>query len=305
MPEPVTFVVVPTFCEKDKIFSLLRCFAEVRALRLKIIVVNGKPGDETSALLHDVNDNRVVEILGHAGLFWSGLVNLGMQHIMHHERNQEFIVLMNADVEFAHDMLPRLVAKARAIRNAQLSAVTISNQRVVSSGVKVGSWCLTVNRHPLAGLKADSLPQDELIPVDFLPARCTLIPFAAIRKAGLIAEKALPHYCGDYEYTNRVRKLGWKPLIYTGSRVVLDSQHTGSNVFCISLPLAARIRTCFSIKSSSNPYYRLRFIWLAYPPYAKPSAMLLYAARSLLEVLLGGPAIKSVFARRESGFSGL
>ncbi len=304
MTTPITFIVVPTFREKDKILALLRSLAQVRGLNLKILIANGNPGDETSIALKELNDKRVLEINGHPGLFWSGLVNLGLQHIISHEKNQEYVILMNADVEFSSDMISPLVLKARAMPNTQLSAVSISNLWVVSSGVKVQSWFFTLNRHPLAGLNATDLPDDNVIPVDFLPTRCVLIPFAAVKKAGLIAEEDLPHYGADYEYTNRVRKLGWQPFIYTGSRVQLDSKNTGSNVFCKPLPLKNRIKSLFSIKSPSNPIYRFRFIRLAYPLYARPSAIFLYALRSLLEMIFGGSAIKSLFRRGESGFSG-
>jgi GT2 family glycosyltransferase len=304
MPAPVTFVVVPTFREKDKVLALLRSFQHVQDLSLRVLIANGNPGDETSAVLREWKDSRVVELSGHPGLFWSGLVNLGLEHAVHPEANQEFVILMNADVEFTYDVISPLVAMARATPNAQLAAVTVSGERVVSSGVRVASWFLTLNRHPLAGSPADSIPQDALIAVDFLPTRCTLIPLAAVRQAGFIAQKDLPHYGADYEYTNRLRKLGYQPFIYTGARVRLDAKNTGNNVFHKRLSLGIRLRSLFSIKSPSNPIYRLRLIRLSYPLYAWPSAMFLYTLRSLVEVLLGGPAIKSLFSSRESGFSG-
>jgi GT2 family glycosyltransferase len=304
MPGPVIFVVVPTFREKAKVLALLRSFRHVEDLNLKILIANGNPGDETTAALQELNDSRVVEISGHPGLFWSGLVNLGLQHVMHRETNQEFVILMNTDVEFTSDVLSSLVAKARATPHAQLAAVTISGDHVVSSGVKVASWFLTLNRHPLAGTLVESLPQDALIAVDFLPTRCTIIPFAAVKQAGFVAEKALPHYGADNEYTNRLRKLGYQPFIYTGARVRLDAKNTGTDVFHKRLSLGTRLRSLFTIKSTYNPFYRFQFIRLTYPVYAWPSAMLLYTLRTVLEVLLGGSAIRLLFPHRESGFSG-
>ena len=140
--------------------------------------------------------------------------------------------------------------------------------------------------------------------MDFLPTRCTLIPFAAVAKAGLVAERALPHYGGDNEYTNRVRRLGYQPFIFTGARVRVDVGHTGADVFYRKIALLERIRTLFSIKSLSNPVYRLRFIALTYPRYAWPSAMLLCLLRTCLEILLGGGWLKSILPGKERGYSG-
>ncbi len=299
-----TFVIIPTYREKSKIEALLNCFSRVKIENLKILIVNGNPNDETSAYIKQLHDSRVLELPGSPGLFWSGLVNVGLHHVLHNETNQEFIIIMNADVEFEGDILTPLIAKARANPNSQLAAVTVAEGKVISSGVKVVSWPLTINRHPLAGTLAETIAPDVLIPVDFLPTRCTIIPFPAIKKAGFIAEKELPHYGGDNEYTNRVRKLGYPPYIFSGALVKVDAGNTGTDVFHKSLSLWKRISTMFSIKSTANPIYRLRFVRLSYPLYAQPSAMVLYALRSVMEVLLGGAAIRFIFRRRESGFAG-
>ena len=304
MPDPVTFVVVPTFREKEKVLALLRSFRHVRGLNLTILIANGNPSDETSAALRELKDSRVLELPGNPKLFWSGLVNLGLQHVLRQRPEPEFVVIMNADVEFETDVLTPLILKARANLKCQLAAVTLSNGEIISSGVKVVSWLLTLNRHPLAGTSPQDLPIDALIPVDFLPTRCTLIPFAAVKKAGLIAEKLLPHYGGDNEYTNRIRHLGYQPYIYTGSRVKVDADNTGIDVFHRALSLKSRVSSLFSIKSTANPIYRLRFVRLAYPWYAWPSAMFLYTLRSTLEVLMGGNAIRRISRQKESGFSG-
>jgi GT2 family glycosyltransferase len=300
-----TYIIVPTFREKGKVERLLNSFSHVTDGTVKLLIVNGNPGDETCSYLRQLRNGRVLEIPGAPNLFWSGLVNLGLEHVLRQEEQPEFVILMNADVEFDTDILTPLISKARATPNAQLAAVTIAGRYVVSSGVKVKSWLLMNNRHPLAGTLPELLPSDALIPVDFLPTRCTLIPFAAARRAGLIAEHDLPHYGGDNEYTNRLRKLGFPPYIFTGSQVKVDSRNTGNSVFHKALSLKVRIRSLFSIKTNFNPIYRLRFVRLAYPWYAWPSAMLLCTLRSVFEVLLGGGAIKFLFRRKESGFAGL
>lgn len=295
---------MPTFRETVKVERVLKCFARECSDDVQILVVNGDPGDETSRYLQELHDDRVLEIHGKPDLFWSGLVNLGIEHVMQCGAKKEFIILMNADVEFDHDILAPLIAKARQIKKCQLAAVTVGRQVVVSSGVKVVSWLLTINRHPLAGSPPTTVPTDALIPVDYLPTRCTLIPFEAIEQAGLVAQAALPHYGGDNEYTNRIRRLGYQPYIYTGVSVRVDTANTGVNVFHRSVSLRKRIGSLLSIKSSSNPLCRLRFVTLVYPWYAWPSAMLMYTLRSLMEALCGGAVIRCVLRWRESGFSG-
>jgi GT2 family glycosyltransferase len=298
-------VIVPTFKERPKVEKLLRSFDRVADPTIQLLIVNGNPGDETTAYLRQMRNPRAIEIPGDPALFWSGLVNLGLEHVLKQENHPEFVIIMNVDVQFDTDILTPLIAKARATPNAVLAAVTVAGRNIVSSGVKVESWWLMVNRHPLAGMRPEELPGDALVPVDFLPARCTLIPFAAAAKAGLIAEHALPHYGGDNEYTNRLRRLGFTPYIFTGSHVRLDASNTGHSVFHKPLSLRARVGCLFSIKANYNPLYRLKFVQLAYPWYSWPSAMFLCLLRSALEVVLGGETIKFLYRRKESGFAGL
>jgi len=304
MAEPLTFIIVPTFRERRQVEYLLNCFARFDRPNVLILIANGNPGDETSRYLKALHSERIIELQGHPGLFWSGLVNLGLRHVLHYEAEKEFVIIMNADVEFDQDIVAVMTAKARLIPKCQLAALTVGERRVVSSGVKVLSWALTLHRHPLAGELPESLPAGELIPVDFLPTRCTLIPYPAVAKAGLVAERELPHYAADNEYTNRMRKLGYQPYIFTGVRVKLDTKNTGDDVFHAPLSLGKRVGSMFSIKSLSNPICRLRFVKLAYPRYAWPSAMVLYLLRSLTELLFGGTHIKSIFPRNGRGYSG-
>lgn len=304
MANPLTFVIVPTFNERRQVERLLNCFARFDNRNLVILIANGKPGDDTSRYLEELHNGRILELHGHPSLFWSGLVNLGLRHVLQSQGEKEFVIIMNADVEFDQDIVTLLTAKARLMPNCQLAAVTVGDRLVLSSGVKVVSWALTLNRHPLAGELLGNLPADELIPVDFLPTRCTLIPYAAVAKVGLVADRELPHYTADYEYTNRLRKLGCPPYILTAVRVRVDTKHTGADVFHRRLSLGKRIGSLFSIKSSANPIYRLRFVKRAYPCYAWPSAMILYLLRSVAEVLLGGAHIKSMCPMKERGYSG-
>jgi GT2 family glycosyltransferase len=297
-------VIVPTFKERRQVERFLNCFARSDSRNVVILIINGNPGDETSLYLEELHNDRILELEGHPGLFWSGLVNLGLRHVLQSEAEKEFVILMNADVKFDHDLVTFLTAKARLMPNCQLAALTVGDRCVVSSGIKVVSWALTLNRHPLTGNMPEHVPTDALIPVDFLHARCTLIPYSAVVKAGLVAERELPHYGGDNEYTNRVRKLGYQPYIFTGARVRLDTKHTGVDVFHRRLSLSKRVGSLFSIKSAANPIYRLRFVKLAYPRYAWPSAMILYLLRSATEVLFGGALIKSIFPMKERGYSG-
>jgi GT2 family glycosyltransferase len=126
----------------------------------------------------------------------------------------------------------------------------------------------------------------------------------AVRKAGLVAERQLPHYGADNEYTLRLKRMGYPPFIAADIRIVCDMGHTGNSVYHKNPPLWERLKKTGSIKSVYNPRIRSRFICMTYPLYARPTALLMYGLKGLAEVLLGGAFIRHVFRSREHGFSG-
>ena len=296
--------VIPTFRETEKIKTLIHSFENVRDINIDIIIVNGNPNDETSQWLRSCDDKRIIEQTGNASLYWSGLVNIGLRFILNSQSFPCFVFLMNADILFSYDILQSFIEEAKNLPPCQLATVTISNGKIISSGVQVNSWFFTQNRHPLAGSDASALQKNQLIPVEFLPTRCIMFPFEALQQAGITAEDKLPHYCSDYEFTARLSRLGYKAYIVSNITVEVDTHNTGEDVYYKKLNLKRRISSVFSVKSPSNPVYHCRFVNLVYPWYAKPSAIFLYLMRSILEIVFGGRILKKIFNRTESGFSG-
>lgn len=296
--------VIPTFRETEKIKTLIHSFDNIRDENIDIIIVNGNPNDETSQWLRDCSDSRIIEKAGNPSLYWAGLVNVGLRHILESESHPVYVFLMNADIVFSYDILQSFLNEAKILPPCQLGVVTVSDGKIISSGVQVLSWSFTQNRHPLAGSNVSLLPKDQLIPVDFLPTRCIMFPFEALQQAGITSEEKLPHYCSDYEFTARLSRFGYKAFIATNITVEVDTHNTGNDVYYKKTSLKKRVASLFSVKSPSNPVYLTRFIRMVYPWYAKPSAIVLYLLRSLLEIVLGGAVVKRLFYRAESGFSG-
>ena len=300
-----TWIIVPTFRERGKVAILTRCLCPVLCPDLRLLIVNGNPDDETSQLIRTLSSPWITEVSGNPNLFWSGLVNLGLRLAVSSGSPPEFVILMNADVEFDGDIFTPLIAKGKATPRSILAAVTVAGGKVVSSGVQVRSWRLTLNRHVLAGTLPRSLPKDELIQVDFLPGRCTLLPIEAVEIGGFVDEQRLPHYGGDYEYSNRLRRLGFSLFVYTGLQVILDPNNTGLSAAKGDSSFSSRLANTFSIKAAYNPWYRLVFVRLAYPWFAWPTAMSLVVLRSLVEIALGHKLMSKCVLRAESGYSGL
>jgi GT2 family glycosyltransferase len=298
------YVVVPTFKETAKVEALLDCFRRIHRDDLQLVIVNGNPGDETSALLEKKVGVRVREIPGNPSLYWSGLMNLGLRAVLGQASEDDWVVFMNADVTFEVDVFAPLLRTAAKLGQCQIGALTQASGHAISSGVAVRSWLFGLNRHPFAGWSLKEAAGHPHEAVDFLPGRCTLIPVLAIWTGGLINERRLAHYGADYEYSNRLKRLGFPAYVCSEAVVECDVKNTGNSLYHKHSRLVERMSRIWSLKSIYNPIYRSRFICLTYPWYACPSALLIYFVKTIVEVALGGELIGKIFRSREMGFSG-
>lgn len=303
--DPKVYAVAPTFREPKAVGRLLACFEVVSYPEYELLLVNAAPGDETSALVLSQQQRvRARELQGRPDLFWSGSQNIALGVVLAEARDTDLLLLLNVDVTFQSDVISQLVGIYRTRPRTQLGAVACTAGIVMSSGVKVRSWALAQNTHPLAGRKASAIPAGYCEPMDFLPTRCVLFPVEAVRKAGLINERRLPHYGADYEFTNRLRRHGYQPFLCGDVKVDNDVSNTGYDLYHRDLTLAQRLRRLTSIKSPYNPKYRTNYALLTFPWYCVPSAILVYWLKTMVEVLCGGRVLRKVFSGTDRGFSG-
>ncbi len=300
------FACVPTYCEPQKVAELIQSFRCVRYRPFELFIINANSGDQTSNIISiekSLVEFEINEISGVATEFWSATVNRGLRQIVQKAEEEDWVLLMNVDVKFKLDIISLLMCKALEQGYCQIGALGIANGHVISSGVKVKSWLLTLTQHPLAGFNINKVPDDLLIPVDYLPGRCMLFPVKCISQVGLIANKLLPHYGADYEFSRRLAKSNCLPYLYSDARVESDIKNTGKSVFASTMSLRERLSNLMIIKNPSNPKYRINFVFMTYPGYAIPTAIILYLIRTLLETCLGGDKLQKLFDNKERGFS--
>ena len=298
------YLLAPTFREPGPVAKLLRALSGTEYQGWTLLLVNCSPGDETSALVRTCDlGPRVRELAGHPGLFWSGAQNVGLRVVLQEAGENDLVVLINVDIDFGPQFLGSLLALHQEHPRAQLGALSCHGNRVVSSGVQVRSWMLALTRHPYSGWDASRVPGTGVVPVDLLPTRCVLFPVAAVRAAGLIREKWLPHYGADYEFTRRLGRAGYGALLCLGIRLESDITNTGNDLYSKQFTLISRIRRLFHIKSSFNPVHRISYVVLTYPWWAVPTAAAMYLVKTFAEVLLGGRGLRRVLSGTGHGFS--
>jgi GT2 family glycosyltransferase len=307
MTNQKVFACIPTYCEPNKVEDFLQSMRAINYSGFEVFIVNANFGDLTSEIIDESKkylNFEINEIAGKPCEFWSATVNRGLREILKRANREDWILIMNIDIEFDRDIVSLLTQKAIQIGNCQLGAVSVSNDNlVISSGIQVKSWLMTLNRHPLAGYDIDDVSNDLLIPVNYLPTRCMIFPASALSKVGLISEKLLPHYAADYEFSSRLTRAKYSSYIYTTCHIKVDVKNTGNSSFSSEKDLLRRLLDLMSIKNPSNPWYRIIFVILVYPIHTIPTAVFLYLTRTFLETIFGGKPIQRVFKGKEHGFS--
>ncbi len=198
------------------------------------------------------------------------------------------IILCNIDIEFKKLTLNNLVKANNLLsRKAIIGALGISKDKVYCSGVQVKSWAFPIkNVHPYEGMNPIDVNNMPNISVDFLPCRCVFIPRSVNLSIDAISEKKLPHYHADYEFTNRLKKKGFDLIIENKSQIYLDMNNTGISVFNDNFSPSIFFKNLFNIKHISNLKYRINFVLLTFPSYAKASAILIYVFKTFFELSL-------------------
>ncbi len=300
-------MVVPTFKESEKVKCFFNSLKYVNYPELEIILINANSGDKTTEILKNYMSHSlypILEIPGRANEYWSATVNRGLKYIMNKASKIDFIIIANIDIEFQTDIITKLYKRASDNFPCQISALGISNGITISSGVKVKSWFLTINKHVLAGNKLNSFDDGDIISVDYVPGRCFIFPANYLKLAGLINESDLPHYHSDYEFSNRLRKVGCLAFIDTAVHINADMKNTGLSIFDNKSNIFTRLKLLLSIKNPSNPYYRYKMVLAMYPILCFPSALLLYMMRTFIEISFGSTFISRLFKTKEMGYSG-
>jgi hypothetical protein len=287
-------VVVPTFRESGLVGPFLESWDRVCSVEVRLHVVNGNPGDETSTLLAEWQGRHsVTEHHGHPDLFWTGLVALGLRAVESIAAEEDFFLLTNIDVRPVGDPFDVILINVPSPERHQVAIpVTGGEGMVTSSAVVVRSWALSLNRHLGEGQELGELPVDACLEATYLPTRFLLVPVQALREGHFPDEENLPHYCADYEYTNRLRRAGYAPVLFTGAHAALVEENTGFDTFLAKTSLWSRLRRAWDIKCPYNLRYRFRFVRLVYPAAAFLPGLCSHFAKIFLEIAFGGRKLR-------------
>ena len=249
--------------------------------QFNLIIVDDGSIDGTSDYLKK-NFPEVKVLYGDGSLYWGGAINYAVKYLNNIYKDQDWVLIVNNDVEFAFDAISALlkvsISKKRKVLSSALTVDFKDKKTIITSGTIVKSWFFNKTKHILRGLNIEQLTQKKPIKVDFLTGRCVLHPVEIFKVAGNYDCKNFLHYGGDDEFAMRVKKYGYETLVCPNSIVFLKTKNLE---YKKKLNFKNFKFTFFDIKSSSNIKSKFYLTMQVVPQYAKLSFFIIGVIKSL------------------------
>lgn len=255
--------------------------------KLKIFLVDDGSTDNTKKIINS-KFPEVKIFDGDGNMFWGGAVNYGIKQVLKLSKKNDWILLVNNDVEFKTDTISKLIhISEKYNRKVIAGALTVSfkdKKTIIKSGTKVKSWFFNITSHQFLGLNLKSLKHTHPIKVDFLTGRCLLHPVEIFKKTKNYDSKKFLHYGADDEFSMRVKKFGYLTILCPTSIVFLKENDQRE---IKKKNLKSFLFTFFSIKSSSNIINKFKLSLSVVPFYAKLSFFMIGVFKSIYVFLKG------------------
>ena len=196
-------IIIPVFNrinETKKIISNLR--VQNTTEEIKILIIDDGSNDGTSEWLSSQED--LFFLRGNGKLLWGGAIDLGINYIIKNHPSDEWILLINNDVEVKKDYVDNLLKIAKKNYPAAVGSIVKNKKHeIISFGPKIDPLKLEVKEI----YRKDFVLKKKSI----LECRCfiwegVIYPLKSIIEVKGLNSKIFPHYFGDYSLSMKIKK---------------------------------------------------------------------------------------------------
>lgn len=200
------YVVIPVYNRKHFTKDCLVSLREQTYRNHKVIIVDDGSTDGTKEMLAQ-EFPEVIVLFGDGNLFWTKAINMGIRKAL--DLGASYVLTLNNDTVATPDFLEKMMYWSERTPNALLGAFDLNfkTKEPYYAG-EIVNWPLAKSRMLLEELNKTDL--QGIREVSLFPARGLLIPRKVFDTVGLYAEKELPHYMADYDFTLLAARNGFK-----------------------------------------------------------------------------------------------
>lgn len=276
------FVVMPTF---NRPGALGECLAGLAQQTEPVRVVVADTGDGSAVGVAAKRFPQARVLRGPDDLWWTGATNLALRAALAESAPDDWILCLNDDTEMAPDYVARLREAAGRSPRRLAGSVSVDSARpdIVLDGGNRFNWYSAATARLNRGRPLAEFGAGHEETVNVLPGRGTLIPAVAFSEVGLFAERELPHYIADYEFSVRCAAAGYHLVVSYDAVIRSHTSMTGTHRPARRLSLTEARKYFWGQRSSCNLRDRLRFAWMT---RRNPLQAALYFTASLARIVV-------------------
>lgn len=220
-------VIIPVFNRRETTLSYLKQMGQLdhAGAELTFVVVDDASTDGTGDAIRSQYPDTIV-LQGSGNLWWTGAINVGVQHAL--QGTYDAVLIMNDDVDVDPGFLAPLLKVAEENPGSLVSSITLHKDEegrvaILNCGFK--RMGLFGDIHTLHAGEPYSDKLDEAVRCDILTGASLFIPIRVFKKIGIFDSRSFPHNWGDFEFTLRASLNGF-PCLAASKSIIFTEYNT-------------------------------------------------------------------------------
>lgn len=220
-----------------------------------LILVDDGCKDGTAEMTQKMIANVTV-LKGNGDLWWAGALQLAYEYLRKKRefKDDDIVLIMNDDVLFSSNFFEIAVKTFNENNDKKILVPSIAVDNSNGKRDKAGVY---YNKKEFI-----FLPTDEIDEINCLSTRGLFLRFTDFISSGGFYPKLLPHYFSDYEFTIRLIKKGFKPVVCKDLILTAFFENSGIDCAMKDLGICEYFRVLFSKRNKTNPIYRIFSVML-------------------------------------------
>ena len=215
----MVYVITPVHNRREITRNFLECLRRQSLRDFEVVIIDDGSTDGTSSMIAEEFD-EVSLLTGDGALWWTGATNVGLRYALAKAADDDYVLIINDDVEIDDDYLDRMTSFAARHPRALVGSVIVDVKdpdRIVDGG-RLRNWITAKLEILHRGLPLSSFSRDDFFEVAQLSGRGMLAPVRLFREIGLYDAERFKHR-GDTELPVRAARHGYRLLMYYGAAV--------------------------------------------------------------------------------------
>ncbi len=270
----MVYVVTPVYNRKELTEKFLTCLLNQTYKDLEVVIIDDGSTDGTSDMIENLYPN-VTLIKGTGDLWWSGGTNEGLLYVIEKATDDDFVLIINDDLEFDSDYIEKIVGFARQHPKTLVGSIVadINHPNIIWDGGRMTNWFTAKDRILNVGKSLDEFEEGSFFEVSQLTGRGMLAPVRVFKDAGMYDAVRFKHR-GDTEFPVRASKLGYKQVVFYDAIVrshvdntyefdIKDEYHLSDirrYFFDFRSSFWLRFRFNFALKTAKSPFQFISFL---------------------------------------------